>query len=79
MLQAILDIVLSPAHPGTSTEPYDDRRTTTDAILGGELDSQIWFDQDLDMDFWMNLEDHPLLLEPDALQIGGGISLAKVD
>ena len=66
MLQAVLDTVLSPdrhdvqigsrrqLHSEDSGQPAD-----------VDLNSDLWFYNDLDMNFWMNLEDHPLLAWPD--------------
>ena len=60
MLQAVLDTVLSPEHGQTaskSTEPL----TITDTSTENALFDQSWLDNNLDMDFWTSLEDHPLL------------------
>lgn len=77
MLQAILDIILAPTPnpaPAPDSEPVDNvnvvqvqqetfesgtKNPTADTSLES---NQIWFDNtNFDMDFWNNLEDHPLL------------------
>ena len=66
MLQAILDIVLSSdrstASAGTSSYPYGEAENNPG---DGDINSRMWLDNNLDMDFWMNLEDHPWLAWPD--------------
>ena len=60
MLQAILETVLSPEHGQTvsgTTEPPSIMDTSTEDTLF----DQSWLDNNLDMDFWTSLEDHPLL------------------
>ena len=63
MLQAILDTVLS-SRQGSYTEQINYDNVDANRLPGIDLD----FGQDLDMDFWMNLEDHPLLAWPDLAQ-----------
>lgn len=79
MLQAILDIVLAPAAvPAHGPESVSNLGTVQPqegmdmskanyptADPSPEL-SQMWFDNtNFDMDFWNNLEDHPLLAWPE--------------
>lgn len=64
MLQAILDTVLSPEHKQTEAEnaaPAAPPETLTEEAL----DDQVWLGNNLDMDFWTSLEDHPLLAWPE--------------
>ena len=79
MLQAILDTVLAPVPlPVQAPEPMSNTNgaQSQDEIVGAgaqdpmadaTLESdQIWFDNtNFDIDFWNNLEDHPLLAWPE--------------
>lgn len=69
ILQAILAAVLSPDRPDMHVEHLDQGLVDATQSADMDLDNQLWFDNDLDMDFWMNLEDHPLLTWP---EITGG-------
>ena len=67
MLQAVLDTVLSPdrhdVQIGSRRQFHsEDSGQRADA----DLNSDLWFYNDLDMNLWMNLEDHPLLAWPDS-------------
>ena len=66
MLQAVLDTVLSPDRRGVQ---IGSRRQLHSQDLGQPADADpnidLWFSNDLDMNFWMSLEDHPLLAWPD--------------
>ena len=64
MLQAILDTVLSP----DPTQPDVERAEPAAALetpIGDALNDQNWLSNNLDIDFWTNLEDHPLLAWPE--------------
>ena len=79
MLQAILDTVLAPTPmPAPAPEPANNLNAVqqqegmleTDAqdpMADATLESnQMWFDNtNFDIDFWNNLEDHPLLAWPE--------------
>lgn len=65
MIQAILDIVLSPDSATAATDEHASN-TTSSILFGSGLEDQLWFDNSgFDMDFWMNLEEHPLLAWPE--------------
>ena len=64
MLQPILDTVLSP----DPTQPDVERAEPAAALetpIGDALNDQNWLSNNLDIDFWTNLEDHPLLEWPE--------------
>ena len=80
MLQAILDTVLAPSIPpsqlpehmknidGVSSQgevnDADEQTMLPEALMDN---NQMWFDNtNFDLDFWNNLEDHPLLVWPEA-------------
>lgn len=65
MLQAILDTVLSPEHDQSEKEANSEASRPLDTSIGEGLDDQMWFNTNLDLDFWTGLEDHPLLAWPE--------------
>ena len=79
MLQAILDTVLAPVPtPAQAPDPLNGLngvQNQDEVVSTGEQDTmadatlesnQMWFDNtNFDMDFWNNLEDHPLLTWPE--------------
>lgn len=67
MLQAILDTVLSPEHNQNEYEPAEPT-AAADTAMEVEFDEQIWLNNNLNMDFWTNLEDHPLLAWPEVAE-----------
>ena len=60
MLQAILDTILDPEMEQIQNEDAETSTAMNDYQLEG-IDDQTWLDSNLDMEFWTNLEDHPLL------------------
>ena len=64
MLQAILDTVLSPEH-NQSEAQHAEPAAALDTLMEEALDDQMWLSNNLDMDFWTSLEDHPLLAWPE--------------
>lgn len=67
MLQAILDTVLSPEHKQTEAE-IAAPAAAPDLSMEEALDDQMWLGNNLDMDFWTSLEDHPLLAWPEMVE-----------
>lgn len=65
MLQTILDIVLSADYLNVNPETQLVDTTSNPMLSGDVFDDQMWLNNDLDMDFWMNLADHPLLTWPE--------------
>ena len=64
MLQVILDTVLSPEQSNCENE-HVEPVVTPKTFMDEALDDQTWLYNNLDMDFWTNLEDHPLLAWPE--------------
>lgn len=64
MLQAILDTVLSPENKPSEVE-MTEPAAAPDSQIEEALDDQMWLSNNLDMDFWTSLEDHPLLAWPE--------------
>lgn len=64
MPQATLDTVLSPEHSQSEVESAGPA-ATQDMLMEEAFDDQMWLNNNLDMDFWTSLEDHPLLAWPD--------------
>lgn len=64
MLQAILDTVLSPEH-NQNDVGHAEPAAGPDTLVEEALDDQMWLGNNLDMDFWTSLEDHPLLAWPE--------------
>ena len=67
MLQAILDTVLSPEHNQSEYE-HAEPAAAADAAMEVEFDEQIWLNNNLNMEFWTSLEDHPLLAWPEVTE-----------
>ncbi len=65
MLQTILDIVLSADYLNVNPETQLVDITSNPMLSGNVFDDQMWLNNDFDMDFWMNLADHPLLVWPE--------------
>ena len=65
MLQAILDTVLLPERHDVQMDYREQVPEHVNQLAGVDLENQMWFDSELDMDFWMSLEDHPLLAWPE--------------
>lgn len=63
MLQAILDTVLSPEHNQNEIE-HAEPAAAPYTVIEEALDDHTWLGNNLDMDFWTSLEDHPLLVWP---------------
>ena len=63
MLQAILDTVLSP-NPTQPDVKRVEQAAALETPIGDALNDQNWLSNNLDIDFWTNLEDHPLLTWP---------------
>lgn len=64
MLQAILDTVLSPEHHQSEDEQAEPA-AALDTLVEEAYDDQMWLNNNLDMDFWTSLEEHPLLAWPE--------------
>lgn len=64
MLQAIIDMVLSPEHKQTEAEK-ESLTAASGTLMEEALDDQMWLGNNLDMDFWTSLKDHPLLAWPE--------------
>ena len=64
MLQAILEMVLSPERQQPQVDSGDPG-DTMNALTDERLEEQTWLSANLDMDFWTSLEDHPLLAWPE--------------
>ena len=65
MLQAILDTALSSDHNQSVIE-HANPAAASDTLLEQALDDELWLNNNnLDMDFWTSLEDHPLLAWPE--------------
>lgn len=64
MLQAILDTVLSPEHDHREAE-HAEPAAALDTVMEEAFDDRMWLSNNLDMDFWTSLEDHPLLAWPE--------------
>ena len=67
MLQAILDTVLSP-DPNRNDFERPDPAAALEIPMEDALNDQVWLSNNLDMDFWTSLEDHPLLSWPEMQQ-----------
>lgn len=67
MLQVILDAVLSPEQHDQAEEMEHSSEPVgaLDNFAEEALDDQMWLSNNLDMDFWTSLEDHPLLVWPE--------------
>ena len=68
MLQAILETVLSSEHPQSESE-HTEPAAALDTLMEEALNDQLWLGNNLDMDFWTSLEDHPLLAWPETPEI----------
>lgn len=67
MLQAIVDTVLSPEH-NQNDVGHAEPAAGLDALMEEALNDQMWLENIVDMDFWISLEDHPLLAWPEVME-----------
>ena len=64
MLQTILDTVLTQSDQRINEDATDESIQRTEAIMETALDDHLLLENGFDMDFWTNLEEHPLLSWP---------------
>ena len=64
MLQTILDTVLTESDQRVNEEGAGESFQRVNSIVETAIDDQLWLENGFDMDFWTNLEEHPLLAWP---------------
>ena len=68
MLQTILDTVLAAPDSRSNATIVQEPSKAPEAVIDAAIDDQMWLEDNFDMEFWTNLEDHPLLIWPDVAQ-----------